>query len=379
MKILYLILAKIYEAHHKAFTIAKITKIDLLNDIKDSLENSFKSGVKFKEWKENLKPNLEKHGWIGKTIVTNPQNGESKEIYVSSRRLRNIYNTNIRASYAKTRYENQMNSLGQYFRYVSVLDSKTRHAHKKLHGTILPKTDPFWYKNYPPNDWGCRCKVQVLSDEEMKTKGLIPLTDSSMLNDIASNDWAYNPGKNDNLGELLEKKAKQSNLNLDSLKQDINLSAWQSGLDNAINELLIKKNLKSPIEAFMLGALDDDIIKKASKELNIQIDTNSIMGDKHGVLHIRPDRKERYGQDLRIDELKNIVNVLNDINTPISVDTEQQGLIFWFNDIRNEDKMNKIVIHLNYKLKKFGLTNYMVTVGKIDIIDSQHKRYRKIR
>ena len=36
------------------------------------------------------------------------------------------------------------------------------------------------------------------------------------------------------------------------------------------------------------------------------------MGDKKGILHIRPERKGIYNYDLRIDEIRKIVKILDD-------------------------------------------------------------------
>lgn len=45
----------------------------------------------------------------------------------------------------------------------------------------------------------------------------------------------------------------------------------------------------------------------------------------------------------------------------MSIDINKKNIIYWFEDIEDATKINKIV---NYKLKKFGVTNYMVTAGK---------------
>ena len=103
------------------------------------------------------------------------------------------------------------------------------------------------------------------------------------------------------------------------------------------------------------------------------------MGDKKGILHIRPERKGAYSQDLRIDEIRQIVKVLNDKNTPVSLDISDNAIIFWFDDNIDKTKINKIVVDLNYNLKKFGVTNYMVTAGKINKQDMKHKEFIKIR
>ncbi|AII14804.1 phage Mu protein F-like protein [Campylobacter iguaniorum] len=299
----------------------------------------------------------------------------------------------MRTAYAKARYESQMESPHEYFRYTAVLDQRTRPSHAKLHGTVLPKNDPFWDTNYPPNGWNCRCKVQVLTKRELERKGITPLADSSMLKNVADKDFAYNPGRVDKIEQIYEQKlSKFSTTNGSASKifisnvlaktKDFNhqrdLYVWQRGLDNAVDELLIKKNVKSPINAFVIGKLNKDIANKASKGLGIDIQEDSIAGDKHGILHIREDRKGIYGQDLRIEEIRQIVKVLDDKNTPVSIDTKNKNIIFWFDDKKDSSKINKVVIDLNYKLKKFGLTNYMVSAGKVNKADNFNK-YTKIR
>lgn len=381
-----------HDAHKKAFTVAKMMNLDLLKDTQASLTKAFKEGVGFDEWKKSVKPMLAKKGWLGNIKVKDPKTGEEKEIYVGNRRLRTIFNTNMRTAYAKARYESQMQSLGEYFRYTAVLDGRTREAHRKLHGKTLPKTDKFWDTNYPPNGWGCRCKVQVLTEAECVARGIVPLADGSFLPQAAEKDFRYNPGKVDKTDEILKDKQNKAlgaitsslakkNLkqSLDSFEHERDVYVWQKSLDDAVDELLVKKNLKAPIVAFALGKLGKDVIKKSEKLLGVKIETEYIAGDKHGILHIRPERKGQYGQDLRIEEIKKIVKILADDKTPVSVDTVNKNIVFWFEDEKDASKINKIVIDLNYKLKKFGLTNYMATASKVDKTNEKEAQFIKIR
>ena len=381
-----------HDAHKKAFTVAKMMNLDLLKDTQASLTKAFKEGVGFDEWKKSVKPMLAKKGWLGNIKAKDPKTGEEKEIYVGNRRLRTIFNTNMRTAYAKARYESQMQSLGEYFRYTAVLDGRTREAHRKLHGKTLPKTDKFWDTNYPPNGWGCRCKVQVLTEAECVARGIVPLADGSFLPQAAEKDFKYNPGKVDKTDEILKDKQdkvldavtsslakKNLKQSLDSFEHERDVYVWQKSLDDAVDELLVKKNLKAPIVAFALGKLGKDVIKKSEKLLGVKIETEYIAGDKHGILHIRPERKGQYGQDLRIEEIKKIVKTLADDKTPVSVDTVNKNIVFWFEDEKDASKINKIVIDLNYKLKKFGLTNYMATASKVDKTNEKEAQFIKIR
>jgi len=182
----------LHEAHQKAFTVAKITKLDLLSDIHLSLQEALAEGKPFSQWKNEIQPALEKKGWWGEVEAIDPRTGEVKDIFVGSRRLRTIYDTNMRTAYAKGRYEAQMDSDGEYFGYFATLDGATRPNHAKLHGTILPKTDKFWDTNYAPNDYFCRCKMRVYTKAELDARGLKP--SSFRPPNVASKSFAYNPG-----------------------------------------------------------------------------------------------------------------------------------------------------------------------------------------
>lgn len=185
----------LHEAHNKAFTVAKITRLDLLSDIHSSLVDAMHKGQDFSAWKKNIQSTLETKGWWGKTQAINPLTGEVKEITVGSRRLRTIYDTNMRTSYAKGRYAAQMESDAEFLRYDAILDQHTRPTHSARNGIILPKEDPWWSKNYPPNGWKCRCKASSITRFEMKRRNLSPY--EGTLPTISDKDWAYHVGKSD--------------------------------------------------------------------------------------------------------------------------------------------------------------------------------------
>lgn len=56
--------------------------------------------------------------------------------------------------------------------YHTVGDSRVRYSHAVLDGIIKPVNDVFWNKNFPPNDWNCRCTVvQTASEENTNMQG----------------------------------------------------------------------------------------------------------------------------------------------------------------------------------------------------------------
>lgn len=185
----------LHEAHNKAFTVAKITRLDLLSDIHLSLKSAMESGQDFKAWQKNIQPTLKEKGWWGAVEAINPITGEVKDIRVDSRRLRTIYETNMRTSYAKGRYAAQMESDAEFLRYNAILDQHTRPSHSARNGIILPKNSPWWEANYPPNGWKCRCKATAMTSFEVKRRGLTPY--EGIPPTLADKDWAYHVGKGD--------------------------------------------------------------------------------------------------------------------------------------------------------------------------------------
>ena len=56
------------ETHAKAFTVAKATTLDILQDIRKEVQNAIDNGITLKEFKKNLEPTLRKKGWWGKAV-----------------------------------------------------------------------------------------------------------------------------------------------------------------------------------------------------------------------------------------------------------------------------------------------------------------------
>ena len=363
-------------AHHRAFTVAKITKLDLLSDVQESLAYAAENGLGFEEWKKSLLPTLAKKGWLGNVDAKDPKTGEIKQIYVGSRRLKNIYNTNMRVAYAVGAYEEAMSSDAQFLRYTAVLDSKTRASHRALHGVILPKDHPFWDTHYPPNAWNCRCKARAYTKQELKSRGWsvtqnIPSVDPHP-------DWAYNVGKTDNLDavfadkvEKLKDKAvsedfyKNAKAFLGELERKRNLYVWQSGLDEAVEQIIVKNDPKTPINMVQVGLLGEAIANAASKILGLDVNSGGIILTKDRLIHASPKRKSAYEHAFRVEEIRQIVKILDDQNNAY-VDTrdDKNNIVFIFKDEKDDTKLNLIPIEISKTHKKFKIKNYLLTLDK---------------
>lgn len=158
------------EAHAKAFTVAKAMKLDLLQDIRASVDKALAQGLSFAQFQAELEPILRAKGWWGRIL-----SDEGKPIQLGSPyRLQTIFRTNLQSAYMAGRYKQQIENADDrpYWQYVAVMDSRTRPEHAMLNGKVFRFDDPFWNTHYPPLGFRCRCRVRALTAEQVKARGL---------------------------------------------------------------------------------------------------------------------------------------------------------------------------------------------------------------
>ncbi|MCQ8182179.1 phage head morphogenesis protein [Methylomonas sp. SURF-1] len=203
------------DAHDRAFVVAGAMKADLLNDLRLAVDRSIAEGKSIQWFRNEFDNIVAKHGWTGWT-------GEGTQAG-RDWRTRVIYRTNLSTSYAAGRWA-QLNDpallkLRPYWKYVhndTVLHP--RPLHQSWSGMVLKHDDPFWQTHFPPNGWGCRCRVTAVSAREYK--GLPPPDDGTYI--YKSRDgiehvlpkgidygWDYAPGASikGNLRTFVETKA----------------------------------------------------------------------------------------------------------------------------------------------------------------------------
>jgi SPP1 gp7 family putative phage head morphogenesis protein len=162
------------EEHAKAFTVAKAMRLDILEDIRREVDGAIRNGTTFETFKGSLKPTLQAKGWWGRADMEDPVTGITRNVQLGSdRRLKTIFDTNLRTSYAAGQWERieRVKAQRPFLRYVAVQDERTRPQHRAWHGTIRQVDDPWWNTHYPPNGWNCRCSVQQLSQRDMDRRG----------------------------------------------------------------------------------------------------------------------------------------------------------------------------------------------------------------
>lgn len=162
------------EAHARAFTVAKVTQLDVLQSIRGELDRALAEGLTFRDFQRNLEPRLKALGWWGQRVVERPD-GTAQVVNVTSpHRLQTIYRTNLQSAYMAGRYRDFLANVKArpFWQYVAVMDNRTRPSHAALNGKIFRHDDPIWRTCWPPNGYNCRCRVRALSQKDLERKGL---------------------------------------------------------------------------------------------------------------------------------------------------------------------------------------------------------------
>ncbi len=150
------------EQHDTAFMVAGAVKADLLNDLRVSVERAIKDGTTLDQFRREFDQIVARHGWQ----------------YRGSRnwRTRVIYETNLRTSYQAGRYaqltDPDLLEARPFWRYKhNEAVQHPRPLHLSWDGLVLRHDDPWWRAHWPPNGWGCKCRVIAMSERQMRKAG----------------------------------------------------------------------------------------------------------------------------------------------------------------------------------------------------------------
>lgn len=145
-------------AHDRAFIVAGAAQADLLADLKRAVDKTLSQGFSLAEFERDFKRIVFNHGWSGWT----GQGTKAGEAW----RTKVIYQTNLMTSYAAGRYaqltDPEFVKIAPYWRYVhddSVHHPRPEHKAWGDAGLTLRYDDPFWETGFPPNGFGCMCRV----------------------------------------------------------------------------------------------------------------------------------------------------------------------------------------------------------------------------
>ncbi len=132
--------------HDQGFMVAGAAKADLLSDLAAAVDRVIAEGGSIQSFRKDFARIVERNGW--------DYRGEFNW------RTRVIYTTNLSTSYAAGRLA-QLREGGFEWWVYKHSDSSLhpRPLHVSWNGLTLRADDPWWKAHYPPNGWGCRCRV----------------------------------------------------------------------------------------------------------------------------------------------------------------------------------------------------------------------------
>jgi hypothetical protein len=149
------------KANAKAFTVAGATALALVDDFRREVAKALETGSTLQEFRARFGEIVRKHGW--------------EHTGRPGWRARVIYETNLSMAYSAGRYAQQTEpetlAAFPYWQYVHSGAKHPRKQHLAWNGTVLRADDPFWDWAYPPNGWGCGCRVRPVSEAGLKRQG----------------------------------------------------------------------------------------------------------------------------------------------------------------------------------------------------------------
>lgn len=211
-------------AHDRAFVVAGAMKADLLDDLRQAVSPLQRTTLE--AFRKDFKRIVAERGWTGWT----GEGSKAGEAW----RTKVIFETNVRSSHAAGRYKQLTDpdtlAAMPYWRYVhndSVMHPREQHKKWGDMRLTLRHDDDFWKTHFPPNGWGCRCRVVAergpkAGDATDPPAGWDKIDAKTGEQVGIDKGWGYAPGANaaTPLRELIDKKL----INLDA---GIGAAMWQ--------------------------------------------------------------------------------------------------------------------------------------------------------
>lgn len=359
----------------KAFTVAGVTKVDLLNDLQEDIAQALENGESISAFRKKFDQTVQNHGWD----------------YKGKRgwRTRVIYDNNLRSSHMAGRWEQiqRVKKRRPYLVYHTAGDNNVRPKHNEWRYIALPVDHPFWDTHFPPNGWGCRCYIVSANDEMLKRLGIEPAEKAPELNrttrvsqttgelygDVPSGidvGWDNNVGKqwlapNSVFGEKLMKLP--TSVRRAALAND---GAHHQQLSKSFS-IWAAKSLRetSKNKLFSVGWMQDDLIESLAKK-DIVPQTAVISISDTRLKRMQREFKLKKGISLPIEVLHNLPNEIK--NAEAVLLNKKGGLVFVLNKEANS-RTGKVIVFVNFK-EAGELTNSVRSGGTVPLRDLKNKK-----
>ena len=167
----------------RAFTVAGIERMDTLRRLRDTIAK-LPEGTNWDEAKREI---AAEYSPYVPAKAGRPDMGKARARAEFTLRMHGFQ------AFAVSRHQQAMEVAQDfpYWKYETVGDSRVRAAHAALDGKVLRADDPWWKTHYPPWDWGCRCIVVPLDEEDAKEIGITEHND--MPTPERSGSYSFDP------------------------------------------------------------------------------------------------------------------------------------------------------------------------------------------
>lgn len=148
----------------RAFTSAKVLKLDVLLALRDSITEALEEGHSNADFRKAVEGKLAAAGFLERALPSGR---------LPPHRLETIFRTNMQSAYNASRYDffQENKEARPFLEYVAVRDSRTRDSHRALHGFVARTDDPIWRSISPPSGFNCRCTIRALTPAQVRARG----------------------------------------------------------------------------------------------------------------------------------------------------------------------------------------------------------------
>jgi len=328
-----------------------------------------------KRFRDELAPELQRRGWWGRQEMRDPDTGETREVQLGSpRRLKVIYDTNLRTAYAAghwARIDANKRS-APYVLYSAILDGRTRAQHRAWNGKVLRADDPWWKTHTPPNGWNCRCTVVQLSERDLRKLGK---TGPDEAPPAPTREWP-----NPRTGEIVQvpvgvdpgfgyapgasRRADVAQLAMEKIADrpaDLGAAAFAAVRPIALPQIEvawaarvreIARDMTAGRTLHTIGAFDPDVVSYLTRAGQMPASAALTVTDQD-VLHMLRASKAGRGAALTVEDLERVPAILASPQTTL-YDRVDPAVVFVFP--AEAERLGKIVVRVNFTQTVRGAT-----------------------
>jgi hypothetical protein len=154
------------ELRAHAFTVSGLGPAAALKEVRD-LVAGVPAGADYKKTRKQVLAVLAQHIPIEPDLFDDPEEAEKHEAALL-RRAEMVVRNNAFQAYSMSAWRelDEFRDLFTHWQYITVGDGRVRASHKALDKVTLPQNHPFWQTHFPPWEFGCRCQVVGLTEDE---------------------------------------------------------------------------------------------------------------------------------------------------------------------------------------------------------------------